>query len=226
MDILSDVVGNGRIWPAVQAFPLMLTAGLIGLLIRTSLSQVGQRWAATYHHTMTYILLPVTTFVITRVIAGNISLSLGMIGALSIVRFRNPVRNPFELVIFFALVTTGIAVSAEPALGILLGIFFVLTIYCVSAYERVATKASRRPFSLSFAEGELVNTILIRSIGRIRLLDEASSLTSRLDDKSNNECSYLLSFRTRTELIEMESSLETFSSQMLSSETRLAQPPS
>jgi len=204
----------------------MLTAGLIGLLIRTSLSQVGQRWAATYHHTMTYILLPVTTFVITRVIAGNISLSLGMIGALSIVRFRNPVRNPFELVIFFALVTTGIAVSAEPVLGILLGLFFVLTVYTVSIYERLATKAKRNPFALSFAEGEQINTILVRSQGRIQLLDEATGLTSRLDDRSSNECSYLLSYRTRRELEEMEASLEHFRTQVLSSETRLGQPPS
>jgi|TARA_B100001964_G_scaffold87806_1_gene98868 hypothetical protein len=226
MDTLSDIIGNGRIWPAVSALPLMLTAGLIGLLVRTSLSQVGQRWATTYHHTMTYILLPVTTFVITRVIAGNISLSLGMIGALSIVRFRNPVRNPFELVIFFALVTTGIAVSVEPALGILLGVFFVITIYSVSIYEHLSTKAKRRPFSLSFAEGELVNTILVRSSGRIPLLDEASGLTSRLDDKTSNECSYLLSFRTRRELEEMEESLDYFSSQVLSSETRIGQPPS
>jgi hypothetical protein len=226
MDILSDIIGNGRIWPAISAFPLMLTAGLIGLLIRTSLSQVGQRWAATYHHTMTYILLPVTTFVITRVIAGNISLSLGMIGALSIVRFRNPVRNPFELVIFFALVTTGIAVSAEPVLGILLGLFFVLTVYTVSIYERLATKAKRNPFALSFAEGEQINTILVRSQGRIQLLDEATGLTSRLDDRSSNECSYLLSYRTRRELEEMEASLEHFRTQVLSSETRLGQPPS
>ena len=42
-------------------------------------------------------------------IAGNIALSLGMIGALSIVRFRNPVKSPFELTVFFGLITIGIA---------------------------------------------------------------------------------------------------------------------
>ena len=72
-------------------------AMMSGLSIRIILSLVKQKWASTYHHTMSYILLPAITFVITTVISGNIALSLGMIGALSIVRFRTPVKNPFRI---------------------------------------------------------------------------------------------------------------------------------
>ena len=64
-------------------------AMISGLSIRISLSLAKQKWASTYHHTMSYILLPLITLVITKVISGNIALSLGMIGALSIVRFRD-----------------------------------------------------------------------------------------------------------------------------------------
>jgi hypothetical protein len=78
-------------------------AMISGLSVRIALSLAKQKWASTYHHTMSYILLPLITLIITVVISGNIALSLGMIGALSIVRFRTPVKNPFELVIFFAL---------------------------------------------------------------------------------------------------------------------------
>ncbi len=212
--------------PGVSALPLMITAGLVGLLIRTALSSVGQRWVTTYHHTMTYILLPVTAFVITRVIAGNISLSLGMIGALSIVRFRNPVRSPFELVSFFALVTIGVAISAEPSLGIALGVFIVLVVYGVALYEKFASKNHRRPFSISFAEGEPVHTLLIQSSGRIGSLDEAADLTQLLEDRSSNECSYVLNFRTRTELEEVANSPEVSGPTVLSVEMRLGQSPS
>ena len=68
-----------------------------GLLIRQSLVFTGQRWANTYHHLGSYILLPNIALVITSIIKDDIALSLGMIGALSIVRFRNPVKNSFEL---------------------------------------------------------------------------------------------------------------------------------
>ena len=73
----------------IEILATLILAMLSGLSIRIMLSLVKQRWVSTYHHTMSYILLPVITFVITKVITGNIALSLGMVGALSIIRFRN-----------------------------------------------------------------------------------------------------------------------------------------
>ena len=93
---------------SIEFFLLIIAAMLCGLAVRFALGFAKQTWAMTYHHTMSYALLPVVTMIITVLISGNIALSLGMIGALSIVRFRNPVKNPFELVIFFALITIGI----------------------------------------------------------------------------------------------------------------------
>ena len=47
-----------------------------------------------------------------------------MVGALSIVRFRNPVKSPFELAVYFGSITMGIAASVSlPWL-----IFFALSI--------------------------------------------------------------------------------------------------
>ena len=57
--------------------------------------------------------LPTLGFVITTVIGTNIALNLGMVGALSIIRFRTLVRSPYELIIYFALLTMGIATSVN-----------------------------------------------------------------------------------------------------------------
>ena len=59
-----------------------------GLILRFSLTYVGQAWAKSHAQTVSFMILPVITYVITKTISGNIALSLGMIGALSIVRFR------------------------------------------------------------------------------------------------------------------------------------------
>ena len=67
----------------------------------------------TYAHTFTIVTLPVITYVITSVISGNIALSLGKVGALSIVRFRNPVRSPLELCVYFASITMGISAAVN-----------------------------------------------------------------------------------------------------------------
>ena len=86
----------------------ILFLALSGFIIRQSLVIAGQRWANTYHHLGSYILLPCISLIITSIIKDDIALSLGnMIGASSIVRFRNPVKSPFELVIFLALITLG-----------------------------------------------------------------------------------------------------------------------
>ena len=91
-----------------------------GLLIYLTLIIIKQNWANTIHYLITFLLLPPITFVITNVISNNLALSLGMIGALSIVRFRSPVKNPLELVIFFSLITIGISFGVNAKWGLLL----------------------------------------------------------------------------------------------------------
>ena len=92
---------------------IVIFLSLSGIILRTTLVLVGQNWSKTFHDLATFILLPNIAYVVTTVIASNIALSLGMIGALSIVRFRHPVRSNFELTIYFALLTIGIAAGAN-----------------------------------------------------------------------------------------------------------------
>ena len=53
----------------------------------------------------------VTTLVILAV-TSNVALSLGMVGALSIVRFRAAIKEPMEIVYLFWTVAAGIVIGA------------------------------------------------------------------------------------------------------------------
>ena len=97
-----------------------------GYLIRFSLIFSGQLWAKSFAQTVSFFVLPIITFVITKTIYGNIALSLGMIGALSIVRFRHPVKSALELIIYFDLITIGIAASVKNNYAILLSLITVV----------------------------------------------------------------------------------------------------
>ena len=101
---------------------------LSGIVLRSSLSLIGQNWVRTYSFLGTFILLPNIAYIITTVIAGDIALSLGMIGALSIVRFRHPVRSNFELTMYIALITLGIASGVSIKLAFLLLVIVLATI--------------------------------------------------------------------------------------------------
>lgn len=170
----------------------LLLAMSSGALIRISLTMVNQRWASTYHHTMSYIMLPMITFVITKVITGNIALSLGMIGALSIVRFRNPVKNPFELVLFFALITIGISMSVNVVYGLLLTAGVVGSILLVHFLEKAALKLNWSIFSMSFDEGQMHNILEVTSASRLEELDTNDLLVQKAFSKEHSEFFYRL----------------------------------
>jgi len=53
-----------------------------------------------------------TTFLVISVIKSSFALSLGLVGALSIVRFRTPVKDPDELAYIFLAISSGIGTAA------------------------------------------------------------------------------------------------------------------
>ena len=190
----------------------VLLSGLLcllsGLSIRLVLSLVKQRWASTYHHTMSYTLLPVITFTITKVISGNIALSLGMIGALSIVRFRNPVKNPFELVMFFALITIGISMSVDVIWGVFLTVVINAVIIASYYFEKLGKMFGLNVFSASFEEGDSNVILEVRSNSEISQLFDSKLLVQYIFDKSTGDFYYRLASRARDDIDLIYSSLE------------------
>lgn len=61
---------------------------------------------------VTLVGMSVLTCMVTLAISTNIVISLGMVGALSIVRYRTAVKDPMDLLYLFWSITTGIAVGA------------------------------------------------------------------------------------------------------------------
>lgn len=192
-----------------ELFLEVFLAASAGLSLRIMLTLVKQKWVATYHHTMSYILLPLITLTITKVITGDIALSLGMVGALSIVRFRNPVKNPFELVIFFALVTIGIAMSAKIQYGIMLTVMINAVIFGSYVLEKIGSKFGFQMYSLSFDEGNSFNTLEISSTEEVSALNDSKLLLQYVHDKSTNTRHYRLASRAHnTDLNDIRKALE------------------
>ena len=119
-----------------QFFRLMLLCVLLGLFSKFLIGiLMSQNFAKNIHQLIVFSLLPTVGFVITSVISDNIALSLGMVGALSIVRFRTPVKNPSELVVYFYLITLGIVVNVNPSTGISFTVFIALITFLVEIYN-------------------------------------------------------------------------------------------
>ena len=171
-----------------------------GLIIRTCLVIVGQSWSKTYHYLGTYILLPNIAYVVTTVIANNIALSLGMIGALSIVRFRHPVRSHFELTMFFAFITLGIAAGVNIKFAILLLSIIIITIFGIEIIQKVAEKFGLNLYQLSFSEGISNYIVELSSSEKIDEIDSNDNLINSFFSKSDKQWEYKLVFKSKKEM--------------------------
>lgn len=150
------------------------------VFFRFLLQFMGQRWIVTVAHTSTLVLLPILTYVITSVISGNIALSLGMVGALSIVRFRNPVRSPLELCVYFGAITMGITASVSSQWLVMLVFSILLASIVLWLINGLLIRAFKQPFfTASFSEGNSLSTLSLTSINNIRELDESRFLTMK-----------------------------------------------
>jgi len=161
------------------------------LYLRILLQFMGQTWVKTISHTSTLLLLPILTYVITSVISGNIALSLGMVGALSIVRFRNPVRSPLELSVYFGAITIGITAAVSQLWLLLLVASVTLVAIILFLIQKTTSILSLKPFFISsFSEGNIMSTLHIVASEEILEIDTNESLSSKTS--GNGEVCYTL----------------------------------
>lgn len=185
---------------------------LSGFLIRQALVVSGQRWANTYHHLGSYLLLPNIAMIITSVIKDDIALSLGMIGALSIVRFRNPVKSPFELVMFFGLLSLGIVCSVSITLSALLALLLIVVIFGIKILDTLLKTFNLNIFQYSFGDGNLNYTIEVNSKEDIQEELIKKNIVYFYFDKEKNFFSYRLVFENKEELMEFKNKMANNSS--------------
>jgi hypothetical protein len=173
-----------------------------GLLIYFTLIIIKQNWVNTIHYLITFLLLPPITFVITNVISNNLALSLGMIGALSIVRFRSPVKNPLELVIFFSLITIGISFGVNAKWGLLLLVIIegvLILSKLVELFEKKFKFFNLFKYTFSTNDGVLKNLIEIESTVKIDYLENSPNLVYSSNNNKDNY-NYKIALKDRSQV--------------------------
>ena len=172
----------------------------MGCFISLSLILSGQNWAKSFSNVTTFCILPIIGLVITTVISGNIALSLGMVGALSIIRFRHPVKSPLELSIYFLLLTVGITLSTSVAKAIVLTILCMTIVYSYSFYKKKQFSTKQGYLDLSFSREEPQFILEITCSKKNEYLSDNIHLLFSNEDFAKNIFKYKLSFFNKNEL--------------------------
>ena len=186
----------------------IIFAVFLGAFISFSLIISGQSWARSFSNVTTYCLLPLIGLVITEIISGNIALSLGMVGALSIIRFRHPVKSPLELTIYFLLLTTGITLTESAGKAFLLTIISMTIIYSYSFYiSRKNNRKGNFP-ELAITRDNPQYIIDVKSLKSNQRLNESEFLIFSNENKESSIYIYKLAFGNKVDADTFKKSIE------------------
>ncbi len=120
---------------------LLLTALLCALLaffyIRFGTTLTNRRTLA-----KTFVLVGITTTLIITVVKSSLALSLGLVGALSVVRFRAAIKEPEELGYLFLTIAIGLGFGADQRMVTIVS--FVLILGTVFLYDTLSGSSHER----------------------------------------------------------------------------------
>lgn len=86
----------------------------------------------------TFLILAATTTIIITIVKSSLALSLGLVGALSIVRFRAAIKEPEELIYLFLLIAIGLGCGAGQFIIVFIGTLVVLIL--IYAHSKIKIK--------------------------------------------------------------------------------------
>ncbi len=112
----------------------MICAVAVAAYIYAVYKYVNRRAFVNRNFTLSLIALSVITAAVILTIQSNIVVSLGMVGALSIVRFRTAVKDPLDLVFLFWSIGAGIMCGAGFALIAVIASIVITVIILIFAY--------------------------------------------------------------------------------------------
>lgn len=90
-----------------------------------------------------FILVGVTTFIIISIVKSSLALSLGLVGALSIVRFRTAIKEPEELGFFFISIAVGLGMGANQFLPTFIGFVLLALVIILMKKNKLSNAISQ-----------------------------------------------------------------------------------
>jgi uncharacterized membrane protein YhiD involved in acid resistance len=116
----------------------LLVSLALGLFIYWVYKKTFMGVVYSHNFNITLVLMTLITSMIIMTISTNVVLSLGMVGALSIVRFRTAIKDPLDIVFMFWAISVGIASGAKIYSVSIIGSLFVGLVIFILTRKKLA----------------------------------------------------------------------------------------
>ena len=166
----------------------LIAVVLLTYLIKLVYNKYSQSLSNKDYFSKNFVVLGVTTCIVITIVKSSLALSLGLVGALSIVRFRAAIKEPEELVYLFLVIATGLGIGANQvkitSIGIIIALIVVIFLSFFS--NKKLRKIDLNIFQLSFVMNkdftdEMFSKILITLNKKCKEIDFISMSSEKND---------------------------------------------
>ncbi len=166
---------------------------LLGIVLTSAVAWFYTRYGQSLSNRSKFALnlppLALTTVLIISIIKSSLALSLGLVGALSIVRFRTAIKEPEELVYLFIAISIGLGLGADQRLPTVLALVVILGYL----FARTLFSPKGRRNNLYFSVVAPSDNATFLEINNLLLKEARSVDLRRLDNSSDDlRATYLL----------------------------------
>ncbi|NNC83045.1 MAG: DUF4956 domain-containing protein [Flavobacteriales bacterium] len=151
-----------------------------------------------------FLLITFTTMVIITIVKSSLALSLGLVGALSIVRFRAAIKEPEELAYLFFTIAVGLGLGANQRIVTLVA--FGLLMVIIWGRHFIKPRKQHRNLFLTLRSDS--KSLELESIGSLIKEHFPSHALKRLDDDNRStEASYHVDVKKPEQILGFKNSL-------------------
>ena len=112
----------------------ILVSALLAFIVKLAYIRISRTLNDREYFSDIFVPLAIITTLVITVIKFSLALSLGLVGALSIVRFRAAIKEPEELVYLFFIIGIGLANGANQFLVSIICTYFIILILFIKIY--------------------------------------------------------------------------------------------
>jgi uncharacterized membrane protein YhiD involved in acid resistance len=197
---------------APLSLPLLLVNLGLGMVLSLIIAWYYIRYGASLSNRSQFApilpMLTLITLLVITIVKSSLALSLGLVGALSIVRFRTAIKDPEELIFLFFAIAVGLGLGADQRIPTLVA-FAVIMAYLAA---RALLARKRRGTNSLYLNLQLVNdgasTQLFNEVNQL-LVNEFRELDLRRLDHNDQtlQMTYYINVRDSTALVRVMDAL-------------------
>jgi uncharacterized membrane protein YhiD involved in acid resistance len=188
----------------------LLFAFLISLLIKFHYKKCSTTLTNRDDFSNLFPFITLTIVLVIYIVKSSIALSLGLVGALSIVRFRTPIKEPEELAYLFICIAAGLGYGANQTIPTTVAVLVILLLVYLVKIKKIRTDNKNIFLNLEIEKKDEINTSEItKNINKILKTENDNFNLVKLDISDDIfQATYILNIKNLDKLELINNSLQ------------------